>query len=97
MDNNELLNSILEQQKNFQEEMRSEFQSVNERFAGIDARFNEMDERFAGIDERFNEMDERFDALNKNFIDIDIDKKVNKVDNEVGLLTSQTKIGRAHV
>jgi len=43
------------------------FESLDERFDGVDKRFDRMDERFDGVDKRFDKSDKRVDSLEAKF------------------------------
>lgn len=45
------------------DEMRAGFQSMRDRFDGVDKRFDEHDKRFDGVDSRLDEHDKRFVSL----------------------------------
>ena len=76
------LEALETEQRGMKSEMNHRFDTVDERFAGMDQRFDAVDERFAGMDQRFDAVDERFDSL---------EYSLNKAWEDIGLAEKRTQ------
>ncbi|RKQ35849.1 hypothetical protein [Oceanobacillus halophilus] len=94
MESKELLQVIHQQQKEFQEEVRVQFVSMNGKFQKIDNQFEKVNGEFQKIDDRFEKVngefqkiDDRFEKVNGEFQKIDnqfekVNGKFQKIDDQ---------------
>ncbi len=65
---------LLERMVRVEEELKSQRELMDQRFAAVDKRFEDLmahsDKRFEAVDRRFEAVDKRFDDVNKRFDDV---------------------------